>query len=140
MEESIGSATTVGKRRKPWTKGDYALVVMASMGAVWLFVFCYLPMAGIVLAFKDGDQKLNIFSALFSPGWTLNNFTMLFKDKTFWQVFANTITINLLFLLFNFPAPIIFALLMNEVKNRVFKTSVQTICNFPHFMSWVVYG
>ena len=127
-----------GKRR--WNTGDIALISMAAMGAVWLVIFCYLPMGGIALAFKDGNKALNIFRALFESEWTLNNFRMLFQDKTFWTTFSNTITINLLFLVFNFPMPILFALLMNEIRHRTYKTAIQTICNFPQFMSWVVYG
>lgn len=116
------------------------LTIMVSLSIVWLGVFAYLPMAGILLAFKDGNKSLNIFNALFNSGWTLDNFKMLFSDDDFWGVFWNTLRINSLLLLINFPMPIIFALLLNEVKNKTVKTSVQTIANFPHFISWVVFG
>lgn len=127
-------------KRRPWTWGDGALVVMASLGVIWLGIFAYLPMAGITMAFKEGNKATNLFLEMFQSKWTLGNFSMLFKDSVFWQVFWNTVCINLLFLLCGFPMPIIFALLLNEIRKRAFKTTVQTICNFPHFLSWVVFG
>ena len=113
---------------------------MASLSIVYLLVFAYLPMAGIMLAFKNGNKALNIFNALLYSDWTLKNFLALFSDELFWQVFSNTVYINLLFLLCNFPAPILFALLLNEIRQRAFKTAIQSICNFPHFISWVIFG
>ena len=119
---------------------DFQLIVMAAAGIVFLAVFAYLPMFGIALAFKDGDKALNIMRPLLLGTWTLDNFRRLFMDETFWQVLANTLTINILLLIFNFPMPILFALLMNEVNVKFLKKGVQTLCNIPHFISWVVYG
>ena len=127
------------KQMKRQSANDVQLVIMASAAVCWLFVFSYLPMAGILLSFKEGNKAINIFNALLRGSWTLDNYRMLFLDETFWQVFFNTVKLNLLMLLFNFPMPIIFALLLNEMKFKKFKSSVQTICNFPHFISWVVY-
>ena len=119
---------------------DFQLIVMAAAGIVFLAVFAYLPMFGIALAFKDGDKALNIMRPLLLGSWSLDNFRGLFMDETFWQVLANTLTINILLLIFNFPMPILFALLMNEVNVKFLKKGVQTLCNIPHFISWVVYG
>ena len=119
---------------------DFQLIVMAAAGIDFLAVFAYLPMFGIALAFKDGDKALNIMRPLLLGTWTLDNFRGLFMDETFWQVLANTLTINILLLIFNFPMPILFALLMNEVNVKFLKKGVQTLCNIPHFISWVVYG
>ena len=77
---------------------------------------------------------------MFEAEWTLDNFKALFTDKDFWAVFLNTVRINLLMLLFNFPIPIIFALLLNEVRHKFYRGTVQVLANFPHFISWVVYG
>ena len=119
---------------------DIQLFIMAGMGILFLLVFKYLPMFGITLAFKDGNYKLDLFKALFEPGWTFDNFKDLFGDENFWTIFTNTLTINLLMLVFNFPMPIIFAMLLNEVRNMRLKKTIQTICNFPQFISWVIYG
>ena len=122
------------------TRNHYELLIMATMGAVFITIFSYLPMFGLVLAFKDGDRAINLLKVMFSGEWTLKNFTTLFTDKIFWQTFVNTLQINLLQLVFGFPMPIIFALLMNEIGNKGARNTMQTICNFPHFLSWTVYG
>lgn len=119
---------------------DIQLLIMAGLSVVFLLVFAYAPMAGILLAFKDANYELNLFQALLENEWTLDNFKELFADETFWTTFTNTLAINVLMLVFNFPMPIIFALLLNEVRARSLKKGIQTICNFPQFISWVVYG
>lgn len=126
--------------KKSFGSRNVQLTVMASLSIAFLAVFSYLPLAGILFAFKDGNKSLNIMQALLEADWTLDNFKALFTDNEFWAIFVNTLRINLLMLLFNFPMPIIFALLINEVRHRSFKVTVQTISNFPHFISWVVYG
>lgn len=128
------------KQRKKWTGQDYALFTMAMMGAVFLAIFAYIPMSGIILAFKDGDHKFNLLKEMLTGEWTLKNFTELFSDPIFWETFLNTIKINILMMIFGFPMPIVFALLMNEVNNKHFKNGIQTICNLPHFLSWTVFG
>lgn len=127
-------------KSKKWTERDIKLVIMASFSLIFLAVFAYLPMVGILFAFKDGNKSLNILRAMYEADWTFNNFTMLFSNDQFWHVLRNTVQINVLMLLCNFPMPIIFALLLNEVRHRFFKTGIQTISNFPHFISWVVFG
>ena len=140
IEILVKSSTGRVRKSKPWSVRDIQLICMASISLVFLAVFAYLPMAGILLAFKEGNKVLNVLNALFTAPWTLNNFSTLFADPQFWQVFINTLKINLLMLLVGFPMPILFALLLNEVRHKAFKTSVQTIANFPHFISWVVFG
>lgn len=137
---SISEIKLVNKKNRRLNKRDVTLICMASVSLVFLLVFSYLPMAGILFAFKDGNKSLNIINAMFEADWTLDNFKALFADKDFWAVFWNTIRINVLMLLFNFPIPIIFALLINEVRHKQFRGTVQVLSNFPHFISWVVYG
>ena len=106
-------------------------------GLLYFFVFCYLPMFGIVIAFKD----YNIFKGIWESPWVgFQHFQDLFGSLKFWQVLRNTILISIYKLLFGFPVPIILALLLNELKNRYFKKTVQTIMYLPHFISWVVIG
>jgi len=127
-------------KREKWNKTHVQLMVMASVSVVFLFVFAYIPMMGVMLAFKDADKAINIFKSLFLSQWTLDNFATLFSDDTFWRVFENTLYINVLLLIFTFPTPIIFALLMNEVKSLRIKKGIQTVVNFPHLISWVIFG
>lgn len=140
MSEATLLKTTKPKKKKKWYGRDFELLFMVGIGVAFLVIFAYLPIAGITLAFKDGNKRLNILAGLIYSDWTINNFVELFGDAEFWATFKNTMQINLLFILFNFPAPIIFALLINEVRHKAYKTTIQTICNFPHFLSWVVYG
>lgn len=119
------------------------LVVMTIFGMLLLFVFHYIPMIGILISFKEGDGALNILSILFDGEkypWSIKNYVEILTSKDFWAIMKNTLGLNLLSLLINFPAPIIFALLLNEVKSRKAKNAVQTIATFPHFISWVIFG
>lgn len=110
------------------------LYVMLLPAIVFLLIFNYAPMYGAIIAFKDFWVTKGILG---SPWVGFEHFNTLFKTDKFWQVFRNTIEINLLRLLFGFPAPIILALLLNEVRHKLFKRSVQTIVYLPHFISWV---
>lgn len=122
------------------TKRNYQLVLMASLSIVYLFFFSYLPMAGTVLAFKDGNHSLNILKATIFSDWTLDNFKNLFSDQKFWSVMGNTVGLNVVSLMISFPAPIIFALLLNEIHSKKIRTVIQSIVIFPHFISWVIFG
>jgi putative aldouronate transport system permease protein len=103
-------------------------------GFILVFLFNYMPMAGIQVAFKD----YNIFEGIWSSEWIgFENFYFL-KDSEFWRVFGNTIWITILKFVFGFPAPIILALLLNEIKSKTFKKWVQTLTYMPHFVSWIV--
>ena len=128
-------------QKKTLDENSFILLAMAMIGIVVVFVFHYLPMFGVILAFKDGDYELNILNALLkSPFNGFDNFTEFLKHPAFLDVLLNTLGLNLLMLLINFPIPIVFALLLNEVKNKVGKTSVLIICNLNHFLSWGCFG
>lgn len=102
---------------------------------VWLILFCYKPMYGIIIAFKDFRPGLGING---SPWVGLKNFERFFNDVYFWRLIRNTVSISFLSLVFSFPAPILLALLLNEVRSKTFKRTVQTITYMPHFISVVV--
>lgn len=115
--------------------------IMAMCGVVFLIIFNYLPMVGIVVAFKDMDRVLNITKALVEkPFVGFDNFTAFLQDKEFINIMMNTLGMNVLQLIIGFPAPIILAMLLNEVTHFRFKKSVQTITYMPYFISWVVFG
>ena len=129
------------KARKPWTKSKWEVFSMAMIGVVILFIFAYLPMCGLVLAFKEGNGYLNITKAIFDSDWAgFDNFKEFLLDKDFTNILVNTLGLNILQLFINFPAPIIFALLINEVRNERFKKVIQSITYLPHFLSWVVFA
>ncbi len=135
------SLKSIIKNRKRWRLNEIDLYIMAWLGVLFLIVFSYIPMYGIMLAFKDADRVLNIQKALFNAKWIgFENFKEFLTDQKFRDVLLNTVGLNTLMLLINFPAPIIFALLMNEVRIKQFKNSVQTVTSFPHFISWIIFG
>ena len=113
----------------------YELVLMFLPVIVYFVIFKYIPMAGIVIAFKNYKIKLGMFGSAWCG---LDNFTKVFSTSTFARSVTNTLTISALKLLFGFPAPIILALMLNEVTHARFKKTVQTITYLPHFLSWVV--
>lgn len=94
-------------------------------------------MYGVVIAFKDYD----LFQGIMGSSWAgFTHFKEFFNDPLLGNVIRNTLVINGLGLLIGFPAPIIFALLLNEVTNKKFKSIVQSISYLPHFVSWVIFG
>jgi len=102
---------------------------------VWLILFCYKPMYGIIIAFQDFKVTRGISGSRFVG---LYQFQRFFKDVYFTRLIRNTIVINVLQLLICFPAPIMLALMLNEIKSARFKRTVQTITYMPHFISIVV--
>ena len=101
----------------------------------YFVIFKYIPMGGIVIAFKNYKIKQGIFGSAWCG---LDNFTKAFATPTFARSVKNTLVISGLKLLFGFPAPILLALMLNEVTHIRFKKTVQTITYLPHFLSWVV--
>lgn len=113
------------------------LVFMMLPGLLLLLVFAYGPMYGIIIAFKDFKMAEGVMA---SPWVGLQHFRTLFSGQDFPKVFRNTLVISLLKLGLGFPAPILFALLLNEMMNVKFKKVVQTFSYLPHFFSWVILG
>ena len=116
-------------------KKHLALTLMFLPVIVYFIVFKYIPMGGIVIAFKNYKIKQGIFGSAWCG---LDNFTKAFATPTVARSVKNTLVISGLKLLFGFPAPILLALMLNEVTHIRFKKTVQTITYLPHFLSWVV--
>ena len=101
----------------------------------YYFIFCYGPMGGLVIAFKE----YNMFKGIWASNWVgLKNFQRVFAIGDVFTIVKNTLVLNGLTLLVGFPGPIILALLLNEITNMKFKRSIQTIVYLPYFLSWVV--
>lgn len=112
-------------------------LIMLIPAFLFYFVFRYVPMFGIVIAFKD----YNPFIGVFESEWVgLRWFVEMFRKPDFWPVLRNTIVISFQMLLFGFPAPIILAILINELRAGTYKRVIQTITYLPHFLSWAVIG
>ena len=119
---------------KDYWKNRYLLLLLLP-GIIFYILFRYKPMYGILIAFKDYRLLEGVWK---SPWHDLEFYRRTFLSKSFWDVFKNTLIISSFKLLFGFPAPIILALLLNEVRNMMFKRVVQTISYIPYFISWVV--
>jgi ABC transporter, permease protein len=116
-------------------KRDWMLYALLLPAIIWYIIFCYLPMGGITLAFKDYQYNLGMWH---SPWIGFTHFKTMFTDAEFWRAFKNTLIFSFGKLLFHFPVPIILAFALNEVKNIRVKKFLQTVFTFPHFISWVV--
>ncbi|MBW5445161.1 ABC transporter permease subunit [Cohnella sp. CFH 77786] len=111
------------------------LLLMSFPFVIWVFVFSYFPLWGWITAF----QKYRFGRSLFDQQWVgLKYFQELFHDDLFYQVLRNTIAMSVMGLIAGFTVPILFAVLLNELKGSLFKRAVQTISYLPHFVSWVV--
>lgn len=108
---------------------------MALPVLVWLFLFCYKPLYGIVIAFKDYSPGLGITG---SPWVGFKYFISFFQGANFGRLLRNTLLLNFYMILFCFPIPILFAIFTNEIKNRVVRSVAQSVSFFPHFISLVV--
>jgi len=126
--KSIKTAVIRGIWKYRW---QYLMILP---GFIVIFLFSYLPMAGVQIAFRD----YNIFKGIWESPWVgLEHFTFV-SDPDFWTVFENTIWITVLKFGFGFPAPIVLAILLNELRNPLFKRFVQSLTYMPHFVSWII--
>ena len=124
--------TFVSNLRRFWPAYVMILPVI-----VWYLIFVYLPMGGLVIAFK----KFSVIRGIADSPWVgLDNFVKLFRTPSFLQSVKNTLIISVLNLLICFPIPILFAILLNEIRQLRFKKFVQTVSYLPHFISWSVVG
>ena len=122
-----------GKRiHKSWV-----LLIMLLPGFIFFIIFNYIPMYGILIAFKD----YKITKGVMASEWVgFQYFGEAFSDPYFFTVLKNTVIISFLKLICGFPMPIVFALLLNEVGNKKFKKTVQTVSYLPYFLSWIILG
>ncbi|NMA82717.1 MAG: sugar ABC transporter permease [Epulopiscium sp.] len=146
MEELNLSSTTVlarDQKRKPNFKERFKtlltdiyktryLQLLALPGLIYFIIFQYIPMYGVIMAF----QNYKIRDGILGSKWVwFDNFIKFVQHPFFWRLVRNTLVINVYQLIFVFPIPIIFALLLNEVRNRHYKKVVQTVSYLPHFIS-----
>ncbi|MBP8989278.1 MAG: sugar ABC transporter permease [Clostridia bacterium] len=137
--QKSASATQTDQRKKESFKNNIAqywfIYAIFALVLAYYIIFKYIPMYGVIIAFKRYTPSKGIWGS----EWVgLRNFERFFSSTYFMRTFRNTLILNVLDLIFGFPAPIIFALLLNELRNQAFKRTVQTISYLPHFISIVV--
>ncbi|WP_337099241.1 ABC transporter permease [Paenibacillus sp. YIM B09110] len=134
-DANLGAARKTGKRkgyRVPWV-----LHLMVLPAVLLVFVFSYLPMSGIIMAFQDYKASLGFAD---SPFVGLKHFQYMFENDYFMKITGNTLIFACSKIIMNLIIPFGFALLLNEVRNMGFKRSIQTLVYLPHFLSWVTLG
>lgn len=129
--------TLDGQRRSLWVEifKNKEIYLLALPAVIWYAVFCYMPMGGLTLAFKSFKANLGIWG---SPWNGLTSFESLFRDPAFGRSVGVTLWINAVELVLCFPAPILLALMLNELRMGRYKKVLQTVYTFPHFLSWVI--
>lgn len=116
-------------------KRDRYLYLMSSVGVVWFFIFNYLPAYGIIVAFK----KFNIIGGIWNSPWVgFQNFRLFFENIYLFRLIKNTVLLGLYSILWGFWPPILLALLLNELRLKLYKKVVQTISYLPHFIATII--
>ncbi len=124
-------------RKQIYSKDALQVLLIALPGLVAILLFKYVPLAGNVIAFKN----YNLFQGVWLSDWVgLDHFRRMFAFEDFGKIFWNSVRLGLYSILFGFPAPLLLALLLNEMRVAWFKRSVQTLLYLPHFLSWVIVG
>jgi putative aldouronate transport system permease protein len=131
------SVVTNARKNRVWSgmKRDRFLYLLAFPGIIYFILFKYVPMWGILISF----QEYSPFQGLLQSNWIgLEHFQRFFSNPDFFQLFRNTMAINLLNLIFFFPLPIVLSLMLNEVRSAAYKKLLQSVVYLPHFLSWVI--
>ena len=114
---------------------DRYLYLLLIPAVLYYIIFKYSPLYGVQIAFKN--YKINL--GIWGSEWVgLQYFERLFKSSMFYRTFRNTLLLNIYSVVFSFPAPILLALMLNEMRSQKYKRTVQTLLYIPHFFSWVV--
>ena len=127
------------KRKKPWTADDTQFSLLALPTTVWYVLFCYLPMFGVIIAFKNYRISGGFLKSLFTSEWTgLRNFGFLFKNRDMWLIIRNTLAYNAVMIVVGTVLTITLALIVSELHSKTAAKVYQTVLFFPYFLSWVV--
>jgi putative aldouronate transport system permease protein len=119
------------------SKPALALFCIALPGILHFFIFKYIPMFGNIIVFQDYD----IFKGMFHSEWIgFQNFVQMFTLPEFGKILRNTLILSIYNIVFGFPAPLILAILLNEIRRHWFKRVMQTMLYLPHFLSWIIVG
>ena len=143
MKEPIRSTAekNLRRRRSGWTRDDVELSLLGLPTFVWFILFSYLPMFGLVIAFKKYQifPQQSFVQNLFQSSWVgFDNFTFFLKNNTFTMLLRNTLLYNLVFIVLNIVIPVALAMIINELYSTRKSKVYQTMMFFPHFLSWVV--
>ncbi len=141
VPKTAKKAPTLAKRRNKWTRDDTELTILALPTTVWFLLFCYLPMFGIILSFKDYRivEGSNFLVSLIKSKWVgFENFEYFFGLRDFPMILRNTVLYNLAFIVLDIVLPVGLAIMISNIYSKRKSKIYQTLMFMPHFMSWVV--
>lgn len=127
-----------GKRRR-WRRDDTELTLLALPTTIWYFLFSFLPMFGIVIAFKEFKINGGFLKSFFTSKWVwFNNFKFLFASKDIWLILRNTLAYNIVFIILGIVIPVAAAIAIGQIHSKRMAKVYQTAMFMPYFLSWVV--
>lgn len=133
---------TLGPQKKGFfqlVRRDAALLVILAIPVIYMLVYKYLPMAGLLMAFKDVPRRGGFMSIFNGENWVgLKNFRDFFGTQMFGRLLKNTFLLSVYNILWSFPVPIVFALMLNEIRRKRYQRTLQTLAYLPYFISLVV--
>lgn len=135
VQTAMNSKTGQRSKHTGILKKNLSLVLLTIPGIIFVFIFSYLPMPGIIIAFKNIQYDKGILG---SPWVGLRNFEFFFKSQDAWVVTRNTILYNFTWIILGTIVSVLFALMMYEITKKIFIKFYQTVFFFPYFISWVV--
>lgn len=141
MKKQMATVVPGKRKKKRFSRDDAELTLISLPTVLWYVMFAYLPMAGIILAFKDYKlvQGKGFFGSLFASEWVgLKNFKFLFARDDFLAIIGRTVGYNLVFIILQMVIPVTLAIMMSLLLYKRYSKVCQTMVFFPHFMSWVV--
>ena len=139
---SIKGEAPIKRRKRRFTWDDFELTLLSLPTVIWFMAFCYVPLFGIVFAFKNYKVKRGkgfIYSLFVNSKWVgLKNFKFLFLSSDIYNIFRNTICYNLTFIIIGITLPVALAIMITQLRSRKLAKVCQTAVFLPHFLSWVV--
>jgi putative aldouronate transport system permease protein len=127
------------KKKRSLSKDDLQFTVLALPATIWYMLFCYLPMFGVIIAFKEYRVSGGFIQSILRSDWVgLKNFRFLFRNPDVWLIIRNTLIYNGIFIICGIIFPVTMALIISELRNKGAAKVYQTILFFPYFLSWVV--
>ena len=141
VPKTAKKAPTLAKRRNKWTRDDTELTILALPTTVWFLLFCYQPMFGVILSFKDYRivEGSNFLVSLIKSKWVgFENFEYFFGLRDFPMILRNTVLYNLAFIVLDIVLPVGLAIMISNIYSKRKSKIYQTLMFMPHFMSWVV--
>ena len=129
------------RKKKRWSREDTELALLGFPTFIWYILFCYLPMFGIIIAFKNYrifPRKSFLYNLLHSDFVGFKNFKFFFNNKSFTMLLRNTLLYNIVFIILGIVIPVALALMINEMRENWYKKTIQTVSYMPHFVALVV--